>query len=172
MSEAQEVVLPWMQQIESAIVEKLKPALAPLPVEAVSEKTHLVHAFGDALVMLTGMRPKTQSRALNTSLQEITLTYEVYLRSRSLRNHTGLYPMLAASLQALVGFRPAFGQPLTMANSSSAGQDDGVWAWSLNLETDTLLAPCLEVAADGPLFKSATFGNCCDCEEEENCECQ
>ena len=171
MPEAPEQPL-WMQEIEDDIVEKLKPALAPLPVEAVSDKPIFINKEGDALVMLVGMRPKGKvSQALNTSVQEITLTYEVYLRSRSLRNHTGLYPMLNAAMQALIGFRPGAAQHLTLANSAFGDHVDGVWSWILSLETDTLLVPCLETA-DGPLFESATFSNCCECEEEEDCECQ
>lgn len=173
MPEEQEPEAPeqpvWMQQIEDAIVEKLRSALTPLPVAALTDKPNFIHKQGDALVMLVGMRPKNKnSQALNTSLQEITLTYEVYLRSRSLRNHTGLYPMLNASMQALIGFRPGAAQHLTLANSAFDNHEDGVWSWVLSLETDTWLVPCLETA-DGPLFDSATFSNCCDCED---CDCE
>jgi len=165
---------PWLQSIEEAIVERLKAKITGIQIEALPEKPfNNVHPKGAILVMLAGINPG-KTLDMFTSIQEATLSYEVYLKSRSLRDHTGLYPLISQTIDALLGWRPNQAKPLRLEKAFPTGYNDGEWGFSLTFSTETVLVPCQEDPdADVPPMTNISFKNCgnCGCEEEGDCEC-
>lgn len=146
----------WEGELEKAIVERLKPALAPLPVKPLPEKdARFTHAKGDALVILAGIDGGA-GRDMGMFSQQADFSFEVMLRSRSLRDHTGLYRMLTATRLALLGWAPDGGRPLRLVSAKPQGQDDGVWSMAVVFATDAVLVA--DVAPEGgPPCTLSTF---------------
>ncbi len=157
---------PWLQVIESEIVDRLKITFPAVPVEALPDKDwNFVHPKGAVLVTLADIKP-APSRSLYVSTHELTLGYEVFLMARSLRDHTGLYPMMFTAFNALLSWKPTGCQPLRLARTMNGGYDDGKWGWSLVFETNYTLVPCLDPATVYPPMKNIDFNNCGeDCNE-------
>ncbi len=150
--------MTWEMDIETAIVDRLKIALAPLPVEALPDKPwNFTHPRGAALVVFTGADP-AEGVDLYTSAQPVTLSYEVVLLSRSLRDNTGLYPMLQAARKALLGWRPEDSglTPFHMGRVTNQGYEDSAWRMSLILTTKAMWVDDAEPTI-GPLLKELTF---------------
>ncbi|PIQ23504.1 hypothetical protein COW36_09035 [bacterium (Candidatus Blackallbacteria) CG17_big_fil_post_rev_8_21_14_2_50_48_46] len=150
--------MTWEMEIETAIVDRLKIALAPLPVEALPDKPwNFTHPRGAALVVFTGADP-AEGVDLYTSAQPVTLSYEVVLLSRSLRDNAGLYPMLEAARKALLGWRPEDSglTPFRMGRVTNQGYEDSAWRMSLILTTQAMWVDDAEPTI-GPLLKELTF---------------
>ncbi|MBF2055106.1 MAG: hypothetical protein IGS03_16780 [Candidatus Sericytochromatia bacterium] len=162
-----EPVTPWPQAMEAAMVERLKTFMPGVHIEAIPEREwNFTHPRGAVLVMLQGMRPAGQPRNLGAVVQDMTLTFEVNLMSRSMRNHTGLYPMLTLALQALYGWAiPQTTEPLQLAAGGGLSYDEGAWSWNLRFETRFVLVPCPDPDPEYPLIKNISVSNCGeDCE--------
>ncbi len=153
----EEPALPWEQQIEAGIVARLTTALAPLPVEPLPDKTwRFVHPKGAALVVLSGIDPD-ESVDLYAVAQPVLLTYDIVLLSRSLRDGTGLYALLAATRKALLGWVPLPGlTPLKFGKVRNEGQDEGAWRISTSVKTQGLWVDDAEPEI-GPLLNQLTF---------------
>lgn len=152
---------PWLQAIETEIVERLKTVITGVPVDAMPEKgLNVIHPKGMVLVMFTGINPG-QTLDMYTSIQEATLTYEVFIMARSLRDHTGLYPLIKKTLDGLLGWKPAMGKPLRLDKANPTGQEDGAWGFAMTFSTQTMLVPCQEDPdASAPPMNNISFANC------------
>lgn len=147
----------WEGLIETALVDRLKTALAPLPVEPLPDKQwNFTHPKGSALVMWSGGDPE---KTVDTQIpaQPVTLSYEVLLLSRSLRDGTGLYPMWTATRTALLGWKPLPGLlPLSLARVRPQGYEDGAWRLVCTWSTQAMYVA--DDAGDiGPLLKKLEF---------------
>lgn len=155
-----EEILAFEADIEQAIIDRLKTALSPLPVENLPEKPwNFTHPRGSALVMFTGMDPVGNVLDTLTSAQKVKLSYEVLLVSRSLRDHSGLYPMWAATRTALLGWKPAGYQPLKFERLRPQPYDEGSWALSCGFSTEAILVPDTEPDT-GPLLQKVSIEFC------------
>lgn len=148
---------PLELEIETSIVERLAVAFDPLPVEALPpEEYHFTHPDGAVLVMLTDLDP---DETVDTFIvaQPVTLSYEVMLLSRSLRDATGLYPMLRAAKRALLGWKPPeASKPLRLKKGRVRSGQDGEWCLSLMVVTEVMYVADIEPDI-GPLLKQVTF---------------
>ncbi|PIQ25416.1 hypothetical protein COW20_15255 [bacterium (Candidatus Blackallbacteria) CG13_big_fil_rev_8_21_14_2_50_49_14] len=150
--------MSWELDIETAIVDRLKIALSPLPVEALPEKQwNFTHPIGAALVVFTGADPGP-GIDLFTTAQPVTLSYELVLFSRSLRSGTGLYSLLEASRKALLGWVPPDSglTPFRIGRVTNHGQEEGAWSMSIILNTQAVWVDDAEPVI-GPLLKLLTF---------------
>lgn len=139
--------------IEQAIIDRLATALDPLPVENLPKQPwNFTHPLGTALVMLTGMDAGATLDVM-FSAQELTLSYEVLLLSRSLKDHSGLYPMWLTTRTALLGWTPAgANKPLKFVKLRPQGYQDGAWMWAATFSTEAVLVPNCDLE-EGPLLQ-------------------
>lgn len=150
-------LLPWEHDIEQALVERLNDALNPLPVEPLPEKQwKFTHPKGAALVMWSGAQGD-QTVDIYIQAQPAVLTYTVVLFARSLRNAAGLYPMWAATRQALIGFQPNGLKPMRLVNVRFGDvEDTSVWTLVSTWQTEAMYMAD-ENPDVGPLLKQLTF---------------
>lgn len=143
--------------IESAIVARLKDALAPLPVDPLPAQGYrFTHARGAALVLAQGVAAGGVED-VGAAVQGGALTVGVVLMSRSLRDGSGAWDLFEASRRALQSFKPAPGaSPLALQSARLEAQDDGVWRVFCDWQTLIPLAPDLEYEG-GPLLTTLTF---------------
>lgn len=143
--------------IERAVVERLAAALAPMPVEAFPHQGYVFGAArGAALVMATDLVcPDVDD--VGTAVQTGTLTLEVVILSRHLRDGAGVWEMFGAARTVLLGCRPAPGAtPLRLAAARLDSQDDGVWALATRWQTSIPLVPVGDDAGSGPSLMRIT----------------
>ncbi|MEO1750720.1 Gp37 family protein [Thiofaba sp. EF100] len=143
--------------IESAIVERLKTALAPLPVEALPARGYrFTHARGAALVLASDLAAGG-IEDVGAAAQGATLSVEVVLLARSLRDGAGVWDMFEAARRALLSFKPAPGcSPLALKVARLEQPADDHWALSTRWQTLIPLAPDLDYDG-GPLLTRVTF---------------
>lgn len=143
--------------IESAIVERLKTALSPLPVEALPPRGYrFTHAKGAALVLAHGLSAGGVED-VGAAAQGATLTIGVVLMSRSLRDGSGAWDMFEAQRRALHSFKPAPGAtPLALKGARLEANEEGVWTLGCDWQTLIPLAPDLDYDG-GPLLTRVTF---------------
>lgn len=150
--------MSWLQANETDIIERLKGVITSIPVIALPEKSfNFIHPKGTVLVMFTGM---TIGRTLAQGVQEVALKYEVLILSRSLRDHTGLYPLIEIVLSSLLGWKSGQGNALTLDKATPTGLDDSAWGFSMTFSTDTILTMCPEPEPDYPSIQNITVSNC------------
>jgi hypothetical protein len=165
--EVPEDTTPWLLALETSIVDRLKLGMGSIPVEATPEKEwKFLHPSATLLVAFNDIKPGALLDA-STSIQEMTLAYEVVVMSRSLRNHTGLYILIIQVLNSLLGWKPPMGSPFTLARAKYVGENDGAWAWSLVFETEHVLVPGLDLTEVAPPMTTIEFKHC-----REDCECR
>lgn len=157
--------LPWVEQIESAIVDRLKAKFPELSVEALDEKNfRFTHPKGAILVGWVALDVNSIGD-IGQSVHDIGPNFEVVLKSRSLRDRIGLYQMLVGTIGALLGWVPVLGKPLALKRALNGGYDDGAWQAVLTFSTGLVLVPELEPETATPMT-TIQFNNCGeDCEE-------
>lgn len=155
--------MSWLQTNETDIIQRLESVITAVPVTALPEKNFkFVHPKGTVLVMFTGMAP---GRTIAPGVQEVSLKYEVLILSRSLRDHTGLYPLISSALTSLLGWKPSNGSALTLDKANPTGLEESAWGFSMTFSTDSVLVPCLDPAPEYPIIKNSSVSNCGkDCE--------
>lgn len=143
--------------IESAIVDRLKRALSPLPVEALPSRGYrFTHAKGAAVVLASSLAAGGVEDT-GASVQGAALTVEVALYARSLRDGAGAWDLFEASRRALQSFKPVPGSsPLRLKSARLEGGEADTWLLATQWETLVPLAPDLEYDG-GPLLTRVTF---------------
>jgi hypothetical protein len=144
-------------EIERAIVDRLKTALSPLPVDPLPARGYrFTHAHGAAVVLASRLTA-SEVRDTRAAIQEAELVVEIALYARSLRDGAGVWPMFEAARRALLSWTPAPGAtPLRLAEARLADMEDGVWALACEWRTRIAMVPDLEAGA-GPLLSRVTF---------------
>lgn len=163
--EAQPII--WPAVIEEAMVERLKLFLPDFAVSPMPDKEwRFTHAKGDVLVGFTGFDP-APPKSPSIPIQDAELTFEVVVRSRSLRDRSGLYAMTVSVLGALLGWKPPLAKPLEVSRGQNGGYDDGCWRFLLVFKTSFILIPLLEPPTEEPPpMKTFELKRC-----PEDCEC-
>lgn len=143
--------------IESAMLDRLKQALEPLPVEAYSDKDYrFTHPKGAALLMLADIDLADTVDAYIVA-EPASLVYEVLLKSRSLRDASGLYQMLRASRESLMGWTPPnCVKPMKLKKGRFLGHEDGAWSFSLLFVAEIIYVTDADPEI-GPLLTEVNF---------------
>jgi hypothetical protein len=143
--------------IESAIVDRLKTAISPLPVEALPSRGYrFSHGKGAAVVTLTDIAAGGVEDA-GASVQGAAVTIEAALFARSLRDGAGVWDLFEAARRALHSFKPAPGcTPLRLLSARLADGDADTWVLMTRWQTLVPLAPDLDYDG-GPLLTRVTF---------------
>lgn len=142
---------------ERAIVERLKTALDPLPVEALPARGYrFSHAKGAAVVAAVELSAGGVEDT-GASAQSATATFEVALFSRSLRDGAGVWELFDATRLALLSFTPVPGAtPLRLHSARLADVDADTWALVTRWQCLLPLIPDLDYDG-GPLLTRLTF---------------
>jgi hypothetical protein len=143
--------------IETAIAERLKAALAPLPVDALPSRGYrFSHAKGAAVVTLTELSAGGVED-VGASVQGAAVTIEVALFARSLRDGAGVWDLFDAARRALHSVKPAPGcTPLKLLSARLADGEADTWVLSTRWQTLAPIAPDLDYDG-GPLLTRVTF---------------
>jgi len=143
--------------IESAIVDRLKAALAPLPVEALPSRGYrFSHAKGAAVVTLTDIAAGGVEDT-GASVQGAAVTIEAALFARSLRDGAGVWDLFEAARRALHSYKPAPGcTPLRLLSARLADGEADTWVLMTRWQTLVPMAPDLDYDG-GPLLTRVTF---------------
>lgn len=143
--------------IERAIVERLKAALAPLPVEALPSRGYrFTHAKGAAVVAAVEVGAGGVEDT-GAAAQAATATFEVALFARSLRDGAGVWDLFDAARLALLSFKPAPGAtPLRLLSARLMEAEADTWTLSTRWQCGLPLMPDLDYDG-GPLLTRATF---------------
>lgn len=126
--------------VEEAIAATLRTALHPLPVDVLPEKEREPrYPNGGALVSYVSSSFGRTRSMDNAVAQEELLTFEVIVLSRTLRDRSGIYPIMRAAKIALLGFCPPHCGAMILKKSAFVDRDDNmIWSWSIEFETSTL----------------------------------
>jgi hypothetical protein len=145
------------QEIEASIVTQLRAALHPVTVDLLPDKEREPrYPNGGVLVAYHSSRFGNTRSTDDAVVQEEIMTFDVTLLSRSLRDHTGIYPLMRGAKAALLGFRPPHGGQLTLKNAQFVERENMVWVWSLEFETTTMMIS-VSPDEDLPLLKHLTM---------------
>jgi hypothetical protein len=114
--------------VERAVVDRLKAALAPLPVDALPARGYrFSHAKGAAVVAASDIAAEPVGD-VGASVQGATLTLEVALFARSLRDGAGVWDLFEVTRRALLSFKPAPGAtPLRLLTARLADAEADTW---------------------------------------------
>ncbi|MEW5790031.1 MAG: Gp37 family protein [Pseudomonadota bacterium] len=142
---------------ERAIVERLKTALDPLPVEALPARGYrFSHAKGAAVVAAVELSAGGVEDT-GASAQSATATFEVALFSRSLRDGAGVWDLFDATRLALLSFRPEAGvTPLRLQSARLMEAEADTWTLATRWQCLLPLIPDLDYDG-GPLLARVTF---------------
>lgn len=146
-----------LQEIESALVARLKTALPGFAVEPFPDRPEayrLLSTRGAALVVYrgSGLSPTRDSGII---VQERTLRFDVTLLSRDLRSHAGAYAMMGAAYTALLGYAPPHCGQIWFERDGFVGQNDGVWQYDITLAMRSVAVAEVDYEG-GPLLVHAT----------------
>ncbi len=127
-----------VQQIETAILTKLRAAIPALSIEPYPENPaeyELLHPLGAVLVQYDGSTYGPNQTVNAAVVQRSTLRFAVVLVMRNLRDQGGCYDMLAAIRAALSGLViPGTLTALTCLSESFSTEADGVWIYAQTYE--------------------------------------
>jgi hypothetical protein len=114
--------------IERAVVDRLKGALTPLPVEPLPARGYrFSHAKGAAVVAASDIAAEPVGD-VGATVQGATLTLEVALFARSLRDGAGAWDLFEATRRALLSFKPAPGAtPLRLVTARLSEAEADTW---------------------------------------------
>lgn len=146
-----------MLAIERAIVERLKAALAPLPVDALPSRGYrFAHAKGAAVVALTDVAAGGVED-VGAAVQGAAATIEVAIFARSLRDGAGVWDIFEAARRALLSYKPALGcTPLRLLSARLADGEADTWVLATRWQTLVPLAPDIDYDG-GPLLTRVNF---------------
>ena len=127
------------QVIEAAIASHLKTALHPVAVDVMPDKEKQpCYPNGAVLVSYASSRFGETKAMGDVVVQQETMSFDVTILARSLRDRLGIYPLMRGAKLALLGYRPPHCDALVLKNSQCLDREDMVWIWSLTFETTTL----------------------------------
>lgn len=127
-----------VQDVESAVIAKLRTALPELSVEAFPENPseyELIHPLGSILVQYDGST-FTQNKVSNGAAVQIrSLRFVLALVLRNLRDSGGCYEILRRASEALSGLVvPGAVTCLTPISENFSSEADGVWVYVQSYE--------------------------------------
>lgn len=131
-----------IQEIETAIVERLTTAIPNLRVEPFPDdpaRYVLKHQIGAVLVGY-GRAAYGPSQTTDVVAQECRREFDITVLSRNLRDGgrgegSGAYGALDLACKALTGFRPAGWRKMMAVRERFLGIKDGVWRYALTMAT-------------------------------------
>jgi len=142
--------------IERDMVTLLATALPDLRVEAFPDKPdayRLSHAHGAVLVGYSGSRLPDPSVLAGTQ-QKRRLEYQLVVKVRSLRDHSGAYAVLEAIRSALAG-QPLRGARFYPVREQFEDVSNGVWTYLAVYATDVPWVSQAQFPDDMPLALAA-----------------
>lgn len=147
-----------IQEIETAIVERLVQALPKLRVEPFPDdpdKYTLRHAHGAVLVGYRGGVYGAEE-AGGPVVQPRRMEFDMTVLTRNLRDHGGAYGHVDAVRIALTGFRPAGWRKMVAVRERFLALRDGVWRYAITMATSGVVMEIAET--DQPaLLQRVTF---------------
>ena len=127
-----------VQDVESAIITKLKTVLPELSVEAFPENLaeyELIHPLGSVLVQYDGSVFGSNKVSSGAVAQVRSLRFAVALVLRNLSGCGGCYDVLQRTITALGGLTiPGAVTCLTPVGEVFSSEADGVWVWVQSYE--------------------------------------
>lgn len=122
-----------VQDIETALIAKLREALPELSIEAFPERPEdyeLLHPLGAVLVQYDGST-YGDNRLSNGGVAQVrTLRFSVVYLVRNLRDSSGCYDVLARGAEALSGLAvPGTIGAGTISSERFNAETDGVWMY-------------------------------------------
>lgn len=127
------------QIVEAEIAARLRTELHPVVVDILPDKEREPRYPNGAVLVAYQSSSFGAVRSFDDLVaQEEELVFDVTLLSRSLRDRTGIYPLMRAAKSALLGFKPSHCGQLILKDSRFVDRDDMVWVWSLSFSTTTL----------------------------------
>lgn len=155
-----------IELMEKAITERLKAKLPKqllvdgFPDDAQAYKS-LPWSRGVVLVVYKGS-DFAEPTTMGLVVQERAMQWEVQLRTKDLRTHTGAYPHLDAIRAALTGFRPGPSGPLYPVRETFVAADDHFWTYALVFACKAQHLEVPEEIPEPPMtratFLNPTFG--------------
>ena len=151
-----------IQDIESAIIERLRAKMPGAPVLAFANNP-LAHKNlqGPALVLVSYRGSKLDTgQAITADFCERRLYFEVAVLASSLRGQSmDAYALLDGLYGALLGFAPPGCYPTRIERDEFDDQREGVWQYALLFSVLTTMQPDPEEAVQGvELFVGVTAG--------------
>lgn len=143
--------------IEDAIVTRLRTALAPLPVEALSVRgQRFSHAKGGAVVLASDLSAGGVEDT-GAAVQGAALTVSVVFYANTLRESAGVWALFDAARKSLLSFQPAAGaSPLRLLDAQLDVGDGESWVLATRWQTLVPIAPDLDYDG-GPILTRVTF---------------
>jgi len=133
-------------EIEDALTEKVKELLKPFgfkvePFPDNPDNLTLTHPKGVALVVNKGSAYKAPEN-LGRAAQERTLSFEIMVVVRNLRDHQGAYPVIDALAYGLAGWKAPgaiFGTRLE--SDGFIDREASIWMWRLMVAIPVYVVP-------------------------------
>lgn len=130
-----------VQDIENAIIAKLREALPGLSIEAFPENPaeyELIHPLGAVLVQYDGSTFRANKVTNGAVAQLRSLRFVLALVLRNLRDSSGCYEVLRTAAEALGGLViPGAATCLTPVSEGFSSEADGVWVYVQGYEIST-----------------------------------
>lgn len=127
-----------VDDIEKAIIQRLKSYVTDLPVEAFPDRpTEFKKLPFQKGIVLVGFRSGRYSRPTNLDsiIQERVLEFAVTVQMRDLRGHDGAYGVLELIRQGLTGFCPlGDDRPLYPTEEVFLDQTENLWIYGMTFE--------------------------------------
>lgn len=148
-----------IEQIEAAIIAKLKPALGGLLVDSFPDTQEKYNRLpfnkGVCLVAYKGSR-FGEVKATDLIIQDQAAEFEVQVAVRNLKGQAGAYALLEAVRGALTGYAPGGAGQLFPTNEQFVSSEDFVWTYA---QTFTCSWPAVQVVPDStdPPFQHGIF---------------
>ena len=133
-------------EIETALVDRVKEILAPFgfaiePFPDNPDNHPMTHPKGVVMVINKGSTynpPETTSRAI----QQRTLSFELTVLVKNLRQHQGAYPVIDALAYGLAGWvAPGAIFGARLERDSFVDKSASVWTWVLQVGIPVYLVP-------------------------------
>jgi hypothetical protein len=135
-----------IKEIEDALIEKVKKILEPFgfKCEGFPDNTDnyiMTHQIGTVLVVNKGSAYGAP-KIISHPTQERTLSFDLTIAVKNLRNHQGAYEVIDALALGLAGWKAPgaiFGARLE--RDSFVSRDASIWFWSVTIGVPVYLVP-------------------------------
>jgi hypothetical protein len=149
-----------IEELENAIVEKLKSGGFELAIEAFPEKPadHRLHNAAGAILVIFGGSKFGESQATDTVVQNRTISFSIVVKTSSLRSHLGAYPVLDAIRRLLTGFEPPECDKMYPTSEELVDREGSIWTYEAQYSCETLAVEDTDLPG-GPAVTKVTFVN-------------
>lgn len=151
-----------IEALETAIIERLKPAFPTALVDAFPDKfdgyEKLPTNRGAAILVAYRGSDYGEPRPMGMVVQEQRPQFEVTVVAKSLRGHQGALALLDGVRRRLTGHRPAGAEPMRPLDEQYVPSPPGHWVYAMIWATSFPHVEELEAETEAP-YSAATFIN-------------